>query len=448
MLLMSTPIVSASVWGATVNPPGLFSTARLNRDCFCVVTDLPALVEWLRRDLAQRGYDWRIIETHPHLFSELAVFVSRMHIERMQSLITAVGSVVTNPGYIEATLAQAPPIARIAPAQRGVFFGYDFHIDGDGSAGGRDPQLIEINTNAGGALLNVELGRAQRACCYAVGDCFIGSGDADHLEVDIVAMFRDEWRLARGDAPLKHIAIIDDTPTGQYLYPEFLLFARLFELHGLRAVVADAAALEWDGTMLRHEGRQIDLIYNRLTDFHLAEPQHAALQSAYLAGAVVLTPHPRAYALYADKRNLALLTDAERMREWRVPEEVVDTLLAGIPTTRVVRPADAESLWARRKELFFKPAYGFGSRGSYRGDKLTRGTFARVLEGNYVAQDVVRPSERLAREGKEPRPLKLDLRNYVYDGKVQLVAARLYQGQTTNFRTTGGGFAPVFFPRV
>jgi len=25
-----------------------------------------------------------------------------------------------------------------------------------------------------------------------------------------------------------------------------------------------------------------------------------------------------------------------------------------------------------------------------------------------------------------------------------LVSARLYQGQTTNFRTPGGGFAPVF----
>ena len=41
-------------------------------------------------------------------------------------------------------------------------------------------------------------------------------------------------------------------------------------------------------------------------------------------------------------------------------------------------------------------------------------------------------------------PLKLDVRCYVYDGAVQLVASRLYQGQTTNFRTEGGGFAPVF----
>jgi hypothetical protein len=57
---------------------------------------------------------------------------------------------------------------------------------------------------------------------------------------------------------------------------------------------------------------------------------------------------------------------------------------------------------------------------------------------------VVPPSERRLRvDGAECR-LKLDLRNYVYRGAVQLVSARLYQGQTTNFRTRGGGFAAVF----
>ena len=39
---------------------------------------------------------------------------------------------------------------------------------------------------------------------------------------------------------------------------------------------------------------------------------------------------------------------------------------------------------------------------------------------------------------------KTDVRLYVYNGQVLLTAARLYQGQTTNFRTPGGGFAPVF----
>jgi hypothetical protein len=39
--------------------------------------------------------------------------------------------------------------------------------------------------------------------------------------------------------------------------------------------------------------------------------------------------------------------------------------------------------------------------------------------------------------------LKFDVRAYTYDGKILLLAARMYSGQTTNFRTPGGGFAPV-----
>ncbi len=40
--------------------------------------------------------------------------------------------------------------------------------------------------------------------------------------------------------------------------------------------------------------------------------------------------------------------------------------------------------------------------------------------------------------------MKFDVRNYVYDGAVQWLAARVYQGQVTNFRTPEGGFAAVF----
>ena len=101
-------------------------------------------------------------------------------------------------------------------------------------------------------------------------------------------------------------------------------------------------------------------------------------------------------------------------------------------------------MWAARRQYFFKPVDGYGSKAAYRGDKLTRGTWAQILARPYVAQRLVPPSERtIVVDGRE-QPLKLDLRTYVYDGAVQLVAARLYQGQTTNFRTAGGGFAPVF----
>lgn len=63
-----------------------------------------------------------------------------------------------------------------------------------------------------------------------------------------------------------------------------------------------------------------------------------------------------------------------------------------------------------------------------------------IVAGRYVAQALVPPSER--RIGPETA-LKVDVRNYVYDTRVQMLAARLYQGQTTNMRTAGGGFAPV-----
>lgn len=66
-----------------------------------------------------------------------------------------------------------------------------------------------------------------------------------------------------------------------------------------------------------------------------------------------------------------------------------------------------------------------------------------ILAGDYIAQAVVQPSQRRLEIDGVATDLKLDIRAYVYDGAIQLAAARLYTGQTTNFRTPGGGFAPV-----
>ncbi len=66
--------------------------------------------------------------------------------------------------------------------------------------------------------------------------------------------------------------------------------------------------------------------------------------------------------------------------------------------------------------------------------------FEEILHGGYIAQEIAPPSEHAVGE----QTMKADIRCYVYNGHIQLVAARLYQGQTTNFRTPGGGFAPVF----
>jgi hypothetical protein len=188
----------------------------------------------------------------------------------------------------------------------------------------------------------------------------------------------------------------------------------------------------------------VELVYNRLTDFYLEEPAHAALRAAYEAGAVVLTPHPRAHARYADKRNLVTLSDDSTLAALGVPEQTRAILVAGVPCTESVTPEQSDALWTERRKLFFKPAAGYGSKATYRGDKLTRRVWQEILRGNYVAQALVAPSERRLEIDSAETDLKLDVRAYVYDAAIQLVAARLYEGQTTNFRTPGGGFAPVF----
>jgi hypothetical protein len=430
-------------------------TESLNRTCRCVAVDTAHLARTLDAGSHTPGLAAEIAANQPHLFSTSAVFVARDLVERMREAIAAIEEVIALDGYEEHVLSWAPEIARLDPKARGVFLGYDFHLGPDG------PKLIEINTNAGGALLNTALAAAQQACCAEVEaliagaedrtsghDCSVATRSAA-IEQQFLAMFLEEFRLARGaGAPLRRIAIVDEEPEAQYLHPEFLLFRALFERAGIAAEIADPRALTWRDGALRLGGRPIDLVYNRLTDFALVEPASKALRAAYEGDAAVVTPHPRAHALYADKRNLTVLSDPDLLRRLGARRDTVATLERTVPRTRVVDAAHGDAWWSERRKLFFKPVAGYGGKAAYRGDKLTRGAFNALLERPYVAQDIVPPSERTIEIDGAEIPLKLDLRNYVYAGRVQLVAARLYQGQTTNFRTPGGGFAPVFTERA
>ncbi|MFD0727032.1 hypothetical protein [Lysobacter brunescens] len=414
------------------------ASERLNAECFCMGLDREALRAAIHARAGEDGLPALLEERCPYVFASRPVFVSPAQRARMSALVEAIESVVALPAYREMALARAPAIARHRPGARGVFFGYDFHVTATALG------LIEINTNAGGAMLNALLARAQRACCPPIEQLFPLMATADAFEARIAEMFRNEWALAGRTQPLRTIAIVDEQPQSQYLYPEFLLFRRLFEANGWTTVIADPAELSLrDGRL--HCGEQpIDLVYNRLTDFYLEAEASAALREAWLQDVAVITPHPHAHALYADKRNLAVLSDPLQLTALGVPADAQAALLAGIPRTEIVDPANAERLWAERKRLFFKPFAGYGSRATYRGDKITRRVWQEILTGGYIAQALVAPGERALSTGETPQALKFDLRSYVYEGQSQWLAARLYQGQTTNFRTPGGGFAPVY----
>lgn len=411
---------------------------QLNADCTCITLDLAKLSQTLTDVVGDAEFGQRLGRTHSHLIARLPLFLTADHAGEMMRVIEAVEHVATMPAYRNAVLGLAPPIASSMMGPVGVFMGYDFHLGPNG------PRLIEINTNAGGALINAYVREAQLLCC---GDLPLPPPGGMPLEATLDAFtesFRSEWRRQRDGVAPRSIAIVDDAPESQFLYPEFVLFKLLFERRGMPAVITDPSRLTHQGGALLHEGKTIDLVYNRLTDFELAQPASAPLRSAYLAGDVVVTPNPWAHAHFADKRNLTLLSDETLLRTWGVAPDIVATLANGIPRTVLVTPRNASELWTNRNDLFFKPCAGYGSKAAYRGDKVTRKVWAQILASSYVAQRIVPASSRSILIDGHNESLKADLRCYTYDGRLLLTAARLYQGQTTNFRTPGGGFAPVF----
>jgi len=406
---------------------------RLNQSCLCVTLDRRSLCDALEQEAGDPEFCETFIRPKAHLFSNVPVFLSASEVAEMQGVVAAVEATARLTAYKAAVLSWAPAISREDHGPIGALMGYDFHLGVDGS------RLIEINTNAGGAFLNALLARAQRACCTEMDM----PQTLHTFEEVAVRMFEDEWMRQRGTGAAQRIAIIDDRPEEQYLYPEFVLARQVLAARGMEAVIADASHLRYMDGRLSVEGKPIDLVYNRVTDFAFEQPEHRALREAYRHGAVVVTPNPHNHALLADKRNLSLLSDPAMLEAWGL-DPIHLAQLKSVPRTILVTSENADDLWKSRKGLFFKPTGGHGGKAVYRGDKVTKGVWAEIERGGYVAQTLVRPSERMIRVDDALQARKMDVRLYTYESHVLLVAARLYQGQTTNFRTPGGGFAPVF----
>lgn len=410
----------------------------LNENCTCQTFDPDLLKKKLESDELLNDLYAQIMVNRPNLFSSTSVFITQNQLQAMSLTINAIEETIQNPHFKKLVMDRSPLIAHIDMGTKGVFMGYDFHLSDEG------PKLIEVNTNAGGALLNLELAKAQHECCQKSDDFFKYRNELLTMDKLFYDMFIHEWKLQRGEAKIGLIAIVDDDPENQYLYAEFLLFQRLFAKFGARAIIADPKNLLFQDGNLYYNDEKIDLVYNRLTDFYLTNESHSSIRIAYEQKAIVLTPSPYHHTLYANKLNLVTFSSKSSLENMMVPEKTREILLTGVPETEEVSINNANDLWERRRELFFKPISGFGSKAAYRGDKITRRVWEEILKGQYVAQTIIPPSKRLIQKDGEQTDLKLDIRVYVYEGKIQLVAARLYSGQTTNFRTAGGGFAPVF----
>ena len=124
---------------------------ELNRQCYCITLDRIALNKSLHNQLSDAGSELSTLPEFDHLFSNTPVFVPRADIAEMERIVQSIEAASELPSYRERVLSWAPEIAQFNPGPIGAFMGYDFHMGPDG------PRLIEINTNAGGAFLNLVL---------------------------------------------------------------------------------------------------------------------------------------------------------------------------------------------------------------------------------------------------------------------------------------------------
>lgn len=366
---------------------------------------------------------------YQEVISPIPALLPHRDLQGMIRLVRTLYRLSAHPAYRELVLPQVPEAARRDPGHDAVMMGYDFHLGPEG------PRLIEVNTNAGGSLPALmalqQKGESDR---YASEDKFRSR---------FLGPFAEE--MSRFSAGRKNkpalIAIIDENPREQFLFGEMEYFAGLFKGWGAETLILDPSQLDAGPQGVFHQGREVDLIYNRHCDFYLEEPVTAGIREAYLAGSVCLTPHPFAYGLLGDKRRMILWSDREVLGGLGLEPAVIERLTTLVPESRLLAQMDAEPLWRDRNNWIFKPVDRFGSRGVLAGRKISRSRFNELPVEQTLVQRMVPPS--VTETGGDEGAMKTDFRLYVYRNRVLGLASRLYQGQVTNLRTPGGGFAAV-----
>lgn len=358
------------------------------------------------------------------LLSPFIVELPKSVLTQAQSFVEKIFAVREMPAYQQQYQSQIEKRQLKDPGNKSIMMSYDFHVDETGNL-----KLIEVNTNASFLALGHEM--------YKTHQLPLPVLDFDFAEVkrDIEIEMRLNGQSTK--APLKTV-ITDENPSQQRLYVEFLVYRELFKSWGWQCEIQDYREL--------FQGFQPDFIYNRHTDFFLSEPESAVLREKFLSQEVCVSPNPYEYLLLADKNRMIEWSQPGFFEALGVDSATSEFLRSCVPQSLDVNPANVEEIWANRKKYFFKPKNAFGSKQSYRGASVSRKAFEALPHHETLAQEYVpAPEKEFLTPDGSPTKLKYDLRCYAYQGRLQLVVARLYQGQVTNLRTPHGGFACVSF---
>ncbi len=364
-----------------------------------------------------------------NIISPYKIYVPQSVIDSITKAVDNIFRLSRKSSYREAVLGS--PVDReilSSPAPNlSVLMSYDFHLDGE------TPRLLEINTNASGYLL-----------ADALYNMHTQPNPFPQAMNSLNKAFTEEFQQL-GIKGSPHIAIIDEAPHTQKMFPEFLLYKSLFEKWGYTADIYDYTDLTYREGALFAEEKKIDFIYNRYCDFTLSDPSSDELRRAYLGGACGFSPNPKEYILLADKKRLVQMSSDGWLESVSTPDISVDAISSVLcPTWHASEFADITEVWQQRKQWFFKPAQSYGGASAYRGNSISHKVFNRVMSEDTLIQQYV-PAAKIRFDSDVTSAVwKYDLRAYAYGSEVQMLVARIYQGQITNFKKAYGGYCPVF----
>lgn len=357
-----------------------------------------------------------------NLLSPFTVELPKSVLKEAQDSVALLFGLRQMPEYQKFYQADLEHLQIADPGNKSIAMSYDFHVNPNNRL-----KLIEVNTNASFLALGYEMYRA-REVTLPVSDFSIQEIRRD-IETEIKLQGKSTAKGFR-------IATIDDHPEQQRLYVEFLVYDEYFKSWGWDSKISDFRSVDISAA---------DFIYNRYTDFLLQEVESAALKENFDSRGVCLSPNPYEYFLLADKQRMIDWSQPDNLDTWGVSAAERELLSSVVPACMDINSELQEDVWAKRKTLFFKPKRAFGSKQSFRGASISRKAFNEIIGHEFIAQEYIPAPEIVFETPDGPQSFKYDLRCYAYQGRLQLVVARLYQGQVTNLRTLYGGFACVQF---
>ncbi len=320
----------------------------------------------------------------------------------------------------------------------------DFHINPETN----ELKLIEANTNASGYLIGSLVNK-------------LHGFDFKPWFNKLLDMFKKSEFLDADE-----LFVTDENPEQQKMYLEFLLYKEFFKQNRYDLKIIDIKKL--DEIVLDLSSTKKLSIYNRSTDFYLKGYKN--ISDLFYQQIINLNPNPVGYDLLAHKDNLSLISkynfDIHQLNvtKSKLPQNdfsdpsAISLDLSHSNLTEIDHQnlidfilhsgnlkdlfPDLESAWKHRKKYFFKPAESYGGKASYKGASVSKKYFEDLWTKNFLAQQYFPAAKFNDNENKE---WKYDLRVYIFGNEILFSMARIYQGQITNFSTSGGGFAPVTF---